>query len=523
MTSFVRSLVATLIATVLAACSATGGTTPQTQTTASDAHFAGNGKLQVRILVPKKKPPRVTPRYISAATKGMTMAFAGPSTFTRVISLTPTDPRCTGSPLACSIDIMLSAGRYAVTVNTYDEAPGSDAIPASAKLLSSAHVGVSVRRGIVNDLRLTLDGVPAGIVVGNFPSSSAGIAFLNKSFTVTVKDADGYVIVGTYSTPVTLSDNDSSGATAIATVGGDGPPTGKLFSSGDVSTISYTGFAIKPVTIGASAGAAAGHGIFAVHLPVFVADYGNGAVNEIPPGCLAASCVSTLGGGISFPTSVAVDGLGDVFVGDLSGVVKEIPPGCVSADCVTTLGGGFGHVFGVAVDGSGNVFVSDSASSAVKKIPPGCFTTGCVTTIGGGFLTPGDVSVDGTGNVFVTSNDAVNEIPPGCLSAGCVTTLGGGFSSPFGIAIDGSGDVFVADEAEVKEIPLGCKDGSCVTTLGGGFVNATGVAVDGLGDVFVADYSHAAVVKEIPPGCVTAACVINLGGGLYDPRGVAVL
>jgi hypothetical protein len=79
---------------------------------------------------------------------------------------------------------MLSAGRYAVTINTYDEAPASGAMPASAKLLSSAHVRVSVKRGIVNDLRITLDGVPAGIFVGNFPSSSAGVAFLNKSFTV---------------------------------------------------------------------------------------------------------------------------------------------------------------------------------------------------------------------------------------------------------------------------------------------------------------------------------------------------
>jgi hypothetical protein len=451
------------------------------------------------------------------------MAFAGPSTFKRVISLTPNDPRCSGSPLVCSIDVMLSAGRYTIAIDTYDEAPVSGAIPTTAKLLSSAHVGVSVRRGIVNDLRITLDGVPAGIFVGDFPSASAGTAFLNQSFTVTVKDADGYVILGTYSTPVVLSDGDTSGATAIATAGSDGPPSGKLFSSGDVSTISYTGFAIKPVTIGALAGAAVGHGIFAVRLPVFVADYQNEAVNEIPPGCLAASCVSTLGGGINFPVSVAVDGLGDVFVADLSGVLKEIPPGCVAADCVTTLGGGFGNLYGVAVDGSGNVFVSDSAGSAVKKIPPGCFTAGCVTTIGGGFLTPGDVAVDGAGNVYVTSNGAVNEIPSGCLSSGCVTVLGGGFSSPFGVAIDGSGDVFVADGAEVKEIPPGCKDGSCVTTLGGGFVDATGVAVDGLGDVFVAEYSHVDVVKEIPPGCVTANCVIELGGGFHDLRGVAVL
>jgi hypothetical protein len=523
MTSLIRSLVAILTASVIASCSTTGGTVPQSQKTARVAHSTSNGKLLVRVRIPKKRPAWLRQRYISAATKGMSLAFAGKSSFTRVIGLTPNDPRCSGSPLICSIYVMFSAGSYDVTINAYDQAPANGAIPASAKLLSGARVKVSVKPGIVNDLRITLDGVPAGIFVGNFPIASAGTAFLNKSFTVTVKDADGYVILGTYSTPITLSDSDTSGATAIATAGSDGPPSGKLFSSGDVSTISYVGIAIKPVTIGATAGAAVGRGVFAVRVPVFVADYANAAVNEIPPGCLAASCVNPVGGGFSFPVGVAVDGLGNVFVAELGGMVKEVPPGCVAADCVATLGGGFSHVFGVAVDGAGNVFASDSGSTAVKKIPPGCFTAGCVTTIGGGFLTPGGVAVDGAGNVYVTSNDAVNEIPPGCLSAGCVTTLGGGFSSPVGVAIDDSGNVFVGDLGEVKEMPPGCKDGSCVTTLGGGFIDAAGVAVDGFGDVFVADYSFLGVVKEIPPGCVTADCVIEIGGGFHDLRGVGVL
>ena len=48
--------------------------------------------------------------------------------------------------------------------------------------------------------------------------------------------------------------------------------------------------------------------------------------------------------------------------------VKEMPAGCASSSCVTTLGGGFSYPTGVAVDGSGNVYVADTGNSAVKEI-----------------------------------------------------------------------------------------------------------------------------------------------------------
>jgi hypothetical protein len=92
--------------------------------------------------------------------------------------------------------------------------------------------------------------------------------------------------------------------------------------------------------------------------------------------------------------------------------VKEMPPGCASSSCVTTLGGGFGAPIGVAVDGSGNVYVGDTGNNAVKEMPPGCASSSCVTTLGGGFSYPEGVVVDGSGNVYVadTYNNAVKEL-----------------------------------------------------------------------------------------------------------------
>jgi large repetitive protein len=80
------------------------------------------------------------------------------------------------------------------------------------------------------------------------------------------------------------------------------------------------------------------------------------------------STVNTLGSGFNQPTSVAVDGTGNVFVADSSNnAVKEILAVGGYAT-VNTLGSGFSVPEGIAVDGSGNVFIADCGNNAVKEI-----------------------------------------------------------------------------------------------------------------------------------------------------------
>jgi hypothetical protein len=252
---------------------------------------------------------------------------------------------------------------------------------------------------------------------------------------------------------------------------------------------------------------------------VYVADWGNGAVKEMPPGCTTATCVTTLGGGFATPSGVAVDGAGNVYVADGgNNAVKEMPPGCASSSCVITLGSGFSDPTGVAVDGSGNVYTADWGNSAVKEMLPGCTAssysngTCMITTLGGGFGAPEGVAVDGVGNVYVadTGNNAVKEMTPGCTTFNynngtcTITTLGGGFSQPAGVSVDAGGDIYVADwgNSAVKEMTPGCtassyNNGACtITTLGGGFNLPFGVAVDGSGNLYVADSGNNAV-KQI--------------------------
>jgi sugar lactone lactonase YvrE len=238
---------------------------------------------------------------------------------------------------------------------------------------------------------------------------------------------------------------------------------------------------------------------------VYVADFGNNAVKEMPLGCASSSCVTTLGGGFYGPHGVAVDGTATSMLPmPNNNAVKEMPSGCASSTCVTTLGGGFSsfeNPHGVAVDGSGNVYVADSTNNAVKEMPPGCNSSSCVTTLGGGFLVPTGVAVDGSGNVYVADQEiagSVKEMPPGCASSTCVATLGGFFIAPEGVAVDGSGNVYVAESGAtvVEEMPAGCTSSTCVREVGGGFDFVDGAAVDGNGDVYVADSGNGAL-KEV--------------------------
>ena len=245
------------------------------------------------LVIHVRVPHRRRAHYVSPATKGMRLSFSGPKTVTEVIGLTPTtDPRCSnsGGATTCRIAVDLPAGSYAANVTTYNEAPAGGSLPGNAKILSTAGgVAVNVVTGKTNQANFTLEGVPASFAVKGLPGGESNTAFDSpKPFGVDVKDAGGYIIVGSYYNAVTVSDSDTSGATTIAIAGSDKPPAGKLLSSNDTLTLNYTGLAIAPATISASAtGATTGTGSFAPTLQtigpstltggVFVNAYGAGS------------------------------------------------------------------------------------------------------------------------------------------------------------------------------------------------------------------------------------------------------
>ena len=265
--------------------------------------------LTILVSIPRRTTP--SPRYIAPASKGMTLSIKGPQKLRETLGLTHrSDPHCRGANRVtiCTFTLELSTGSYTANIALFDQPPVQGHVPTTAKLLSIANaVPFTVKSGKVNRLRLkTLEGVVASLAISGVPNGDVGLAFSSpQSFTVTAKDADGDVIIGTYDNAVTLADSDTTGATTIATSGSDHPPNGELLSSSDIATLNYTGLAIAPATFTASAsGATNGTAAFAPVSYLYVANSTNTVTVYAPPytGAPAALISNSLNGpfGVAF-------------------------------------------------------------------------------------------------------------------------------------------------------------------------------------------------------------------------------
>ncbi len=194
---------------------------------------------------------------------------------------------------------------------------------------------------------------------------------------------------------------------------------------------------------------------------LFVANdaaYG-GAVTEYPVGGGASVTLPFLG--LNYPSAVAVDANGDVFVSAENEIfatqdVLELPAGCQSSDCQVAVFSGY--VGGIAALKPGVVFVQGrsvqdtTGSNQVVEVPSGGGTPVSTVTLpaAGGYTALG---VDGSNNYFTTGstpNSAAATLvafPAGSSApiildnnVGAVT--GGNDYTDISVATDITGDIF---------------------------------------------------------------------------------
>lgn len=286
---------------------------------------------------------------------------------------------------------------------------------------------------------------------------------------------------------------------------------------------------------------------------IYVADTGNSLIRKIDAsgnvttlaGSSSQGSTNGLGTAASFalPNGIAADASGNVYVADSGN--NEIRKIDTSGNVTTFAGSGtsgsanglgvaasFNFPTAVAVDASGNVYVADTFNHEIRKITP----SGNVTTLAGSgtqgsanglgtaasFNTPRGITVDASGIVYVA--DSNNNLIRRIDTSGNVTTLAGAgakgtangqgtaasFNNPFGVTVDTSGNLYVADTSNnlIRKIDA---SGNVTTLAGSGtqgsangqataatFFGPSSVAINTSGTVFIADTPNNLIRKITP-------------------------
>ncbi|MDP8924416.1 MAG: NHL repeat-containing protein [Chloroflexota bacterium] len=182
----------------------------------------------------------------------------------------------------------------------------------------------------------------------------------------------------------------------------------------------------------------------------------------------------------------------------------------------TTFGSGDGQLIwptSIATDRLGHVYVSDERRHDVQMFDrDGNFLRkwGGLGSGDGQFNRPSGLAVDGDGNVLVV--DALNNRIQRWSPAGEFLTAWGAagsgpgqFNLPWGIAVDRQGQIYVADWRNSRVQKFG-PDGRYLASFGGSGTGEgsldrpAGVGVDSVGNVYVSDYGRDRVQVYAPDG-----------------------
>jgi uncharacterized protein (TIGR03437 family) len=261
---------------------------------------------------------------------------------------------------------------------------------------------------------------------------------------------------------------------------------------------------------------------------------------------------------LNFPTGVAVDSSGDIYIADQDNhVIRKV----TAAGIISTIAGngmeGYGgdtgqataaklnYPAGVALDTNGNLYIADADNDRIRKVTPG----GIITTVagngsfavnsggpatGGGLANPVGVTVDGAGNIYIAEGefgegDLVQKVTPG----GVISTIAGtgpkGFfgdggpagnallATPQDVVVDSSGNVYIADTGNRRVRKL-TATGLISTVVGNGnfrfggdggaatvaYLSApVGIAIDPSRNVYFTDVENNRVRKIAPDGDIT--------------------
>jgi sugar lactone lactonase YvrE len=234
--------------------------------------------------------------------------------------------------------------------------------------------------------------------------------------------------------------------------------------------------------------------------------YGTGGAPfaALSPG--TASIVSTGGVSLSSPFQAAVDGAGNLYVGNYTGSnVVKIAAGGGSASVVSTGAYTLNEAAGVAVDGAGNLYIADYGHNRIVLVAStGAASVLTITGLGTAINQPAALAMDAAGNLYIDDwgNTRIVKVTPAgagyVLATGSITLSVSGVT---GVAVDASGNAYIADRVANHIVKVAASGAASLVSLTGFTLsNPQGVAVDGSGNLYIADSGHRRVVELTTAG-----------------------
>jgi uncharacterized protein (TIGR03437 family) len=267
------------------------------------------------------------------------------------------------------------------------------------------------------------------------------------------------------------------------------------------------------------------------------------------------------------PSGVAVDSSGNIYIADTGNhVVRMVSNGNITTIAGNNIGGYVGDggtatnaelefPTSVAVDSSGNVYIADSGNNVIRKV-----SGGNIYTVVGGPATsaqlfdPETICFDAAGNLYIAESDGLKIVKFG--ADGTVTAIAGNgdigfsgdngpatdatFNHPNGIAVDSNGYIYVSDtiNSRIRKIS---PDG-IITTIAGTGIPAYGgdggpatnallffpraVAVDSSGKVYISDTGNNAIrlLQSVQPA-IAGGGIVNAASftGQVSPGALATI
>jgi trimeric autotransporter adhesin len=232
----------------------------------------------------------------------------------------------------------------------------------------------------------------------------------------------------------------------------------------------------------------------------------NGVISTVAGGGSLTDNFVAIGAGLSGPLGIALDSSGNLYIAEsLANRVRKVSNGIIttvagngtagfSGDGGAAADGQLNFPSAVAVDSAGNVYIADTNNNRIRKVSNGVITTIAGTgtpgsqgdggpAVNGQLNFPTGIAADSAGNLYITDGNRIRRISAGVIST-VVGTGTPGFSGdggpatraqlngPNGIAVDAGGNLFVADVANrrIRQV----SNGTINTVAGNGSIGNPG-------------------------------------------------